>query len=118
MKNSHSEEHGSVWLYEPRKAYQSAAIIASQSLKGSMNKRVHGFDGAKSVNGRKRHLAIATLGLLLVIVVGAADVAEREGARKLFAKLAQGFERLKLIWADAGQQRLCSLGEEELCLAT
>jgi putative transposase len=88
-------------VQEGREPTPSAAIIDSQSVKSSMNKGVHGYDGAKSVNGRKRHLAVDTLGLLLVVVVTAADVAERERAKKLFAKLAQGFKRLKLIWADA-----------------
>ncbi len=91
-------------VQEGKASTPSAAIIDSQSVKGSMNKGVQGFDGAKNIKGRKRHLAVDTLGLLLVVVVTAADVAEREGARKLFAKLAQGYKRLKLIWADAGYQ--------------
>ena len=86
-----------------RERTPSAAIIDSQTVKASLNKGEHGYDGAKNIKGRKRHAAVDTLGLLLVVVVSAANVAERAGAKVLFEKL-RVYPRLKLIWADGGYQ--------------
>ena len=52
--------------------------------------------------GRKRHIVVDTLGLLLTVMVHAADVQDRDGARLVFERLNGRFPRLKLIWADAG----------------
>src|SRR5690348_8339652 len=67
-----------------------------------------GYDGAKKVNGRKRHLLVDTLGLILAVLVHGADVGEREGAswllRGVLAARQAGigcFKRLKHLWLDA-----------------
>lgn len=54
------------------------------------------------MTGRKRHLVVDTLGLLLAVVVHAADIQDRDGAKLVLAKLKDRFRRLQLIWADAG----------------
>ena len=54
------------------------------------------------VKGRKRHLLVDTIGLVLMVIVTAANVPEREGARLLFKKVKDLFPRLKLIWVDGG----------------
>ena len=54
------------------------------------------------MTGRKRHLVVDSLGLLLAVVVHAADIQDRDGAKLVLAKLKGRFRRLKLIWADAG----------------
>jgi len=54
------------------------------------------------VTGRKRHLVVDSLGLLLAVVVHAADIQDRDGAKLVLTKLKERFRRLKLIWADAG----------------
>jgi putative transposase len=54
------------------------------------------------VTGRKRHLVVDTLGLLLAVVVHAANVQDRDGARLVLGKLAGRFARLRLLWADGG----------------
>ena len=54
------------------------------------------------VKGRKRHLLVDTIGLVLMVIVTAAKVPEREGARLLFKKVKDLFPRLKLIWVDGG----------------
>jgi putative transposase len=54
------------------------------------------------VNGRKRHLVVDTLGLLLAVVVHAADIQDRDGAKLVLAQLLGRFPRLQLIWADGG----------------
>lgn len=63
-----------------------------------------GFDANKKVKGRKRHV-VDTLGLIILVVVSAANVPEREGARLVFTKLHQireQFPRLVRIWVDGG----------------
>lgn len=65
---------------------------------------LRGFDGGKLITGRKRHLLVDTLGLLLIVVVHAASVQDRDGA-KLVCQAVRGlFPRLQLIWADAAYQ--------------
>jgi len=54
------------------------------------------------VTGRKRHLVVDTLGLLLAVVVHPADVQDRDGARLVLAGLEGRFPRLVLVWADGG----------------
>lgn len=56
----------------------------------------------KRVNGRKRHIAVDTLGLLLIVLVTMASVQDRDGARPLLARLHQIHHRISYIWADGG----------------
>ena len=54
------------------------------------------------MTGRKRHILVDTLGLLLVVVVHAADIQESEGAKLVLGRALGRFPRLRLIWADQG----------------
>ena len=54
------------------------------------------------MTGRKRHLAVDTLGLVLAVAVHAANVQDRDGAKLVLAKLVGRFPRLGVIWADGG----------------
>jgi len=67
----------------------TAAIIDSQSVKAaaSVPAASRGFDGGKKVNGRKRHIALDTLGLLLTVLITAASVTDREAGRTLLERL-------------------------------
>jgi putative transposase len=86
-----------------RAAQASAAILDSQSVKTSDCARESvGFDGGKKVKGRKRHILVDTLGLLMVVVVHAASVSETAGARLVLAELRKAWWRLRLIWLDGG----------------
>jgi putative transposase len=81
----------------------SAAIIDSQSVRGAetVARTQRGYDAAKKINGRKRHLAVDTSGLLLVVLVTAASVQDRDAARLLLTALRTCFTTVTLVWADA-----------------
>jgi putative transposase len=63
-------------------------------------KRSRGFDVHQQVNGRKRHILADTPGLILAVVVTAASVQDRDGARSVPEVLRHQFPRVRLIWAD------------------
>ncbi len=80
----------------------SAAILDSQSVKATEVTESRGYDAGKKVNGRKRHVLVDTLGLVLTVVVLTANIQDREGARTLLEKVKGQFPRLQKIWADGG----------------
>ena len=61
-----------------------------------------GYDAAKKVNGRKRHIVVDTMGLILAVVVHPASWQDRVAGREVLSKLVGIFRRLEVIWADAG----------------
>jgi transposase len=87
-----------------RDVQPSAAIVDSQSVKGAdtVGAASRGFDSGKKINGRKRHIAVDVEGFLLAVVVTAASVGDRMGAKLLVIALLNSCTRLKLIWADSG----------------
>lgn len=86
-----------------RRPAPTAAVIDSQSVKAAdtVARDSRGYDAGKKINGRKRHIAVDVMGLIFSIVVTAASVQNRDGARPLLRKLAAGYRTVTLAWAKA-----------------
>jgi len=88
-----------------RKKHPSLAIMDSQSTKTTEVGGEHGYDGAKKVNGRKRHILVDTMGNLLKVLVHAANIGERAGAEQLLLKVSDKlWQCLEKILADGGYE--------------
>ena len=90
--------------HQGRAAQPSACIVDSQMVKAAdtVSKKTSGYHGGKKVTGRGRHLAVDCEGWLLALVVTAASVSDKAGAKLLLIKLYDAFSTLKIMWADSG----------------
>lgn len=93
-----------VRVHEGRNPAPTAAVIDSQSVRGAdtVPTASRGYDAGKKVNGRKRHLAVDTGGLLLTVVVTIAGIQDRDAAHRLLTALTGRFSTISLVWADGG----------------
>ena len=100
----HDDLRERVRLAAGRGRQPTAAIIDSQSVKGSemVARAGRGYDAGKKINGTKRHLAVDTIGLLLAVLVTAASMQDRDAARPLLWNLRRAFPSIRLAWADGG----------------
>ncbi len=105
---------------EGRNTEPSAAIIDSQSVKAaaSVPAASRGFDAGNNINGRKRHVIVDCLGLLLMVLVTPANVTDRQAACGMLPHLRARYRRIRLLWADGGYSgRLVDWAREHLRLA-
>ena len=93
---------------EKRDVNPTAVIIDSQSVKTSPQGGPKGFDAGKKVKGRKRHLAVDVLGLLLAVVVQPANVQDRDGAHPVVARAVEKYPTLKKLYVDSGYSGRCA----------
>lgn len=84
-----------------KKKAPSAAVIDSQSVKVAEQPGERGYDAGKKINGRKRHLLVDTLGLVLSVVVHSAGLQDRDGAKLLLPALLN-FGWVRKVFADGG----------------
>jgi transposase len=97
----------------------SASVVDAQSVKGAdtVGADSRGFDAAKKVNGRKRHIVVDTLGLLLIVMVTAANVQDRDGGRRLVERLRFVMPSVAHIWADGATSADWSPTQVRCCAA-
>jgi transposase len=89
---------------ECRHRQPTAALVDSQSIRAAetVGRPSRGYDAGKKVNGRKRHIAVDTCGLLLAILVTGAQVQDHDAARPLLWALRACLPTIRLVWADSG----------------
>jgi len=92
------------WLRktEERKVAPTAAIVDSQSVKTPDQAGERGYDAGKKIKGRKRHLAVDSLGLILAMKITSAAIQDRDAAKSLITLMMSMYQRVQVIWADGG----------------
>lgn len=85
-----------------KRSRPTAAILDSQSVKSDGHGGPVGYDAGKQIKGRKRHLLVDTLGLVLGVTVTPANTTERDGAQLLLGRVLGWFTWLRILWVDGG----------------
>ena len=106
LKALHDALRERVRVKESRGAEPSAGIVDSQSVKGAdtVPAASRGFDAGKRINGRKRHIVVDTIGLMLVVMVTAASVQDRNGGEGILERLHRALGSVRHVFADGGYQ--------------
>ena len=114
----HDRLREKVRMQTGKKSTPTVAIVDSQSIRTSEGGAERGYDAGKKITGRKRHLAVDTLGLILTVVIHSATLQDQAGAKSVLKKLNEQFCRLKVIFGDSayGRQRTSRLDQGKLRL--
>ena len=94
----------SVRVKANRNKRPTAALMDSQTVKTTGVCEQQGYDGHKRIKGRKRHIAVDVLGLLLMVIVHSAGLQDRAGARLLIPEVMKRFPSIERFWADGGYE--------------
>lgn len=99
----HEQLVESVRKQQKRNAQPTVGIIDSQSVKTTLVAgEARGFDAGKKVKGRKRHIIVDTLGLVLAVVVHSASIQDRHGADEVIRCMKESWCRIVKVFADGG----------------
>ena len=99
--------HQKLRVQEGREPTPSAGSVDSQTIKSTELGGVHGYDGGKKVNGRKRHVFVDVMGFVLAVIITAANIDDGVAATMLFKKITQEqCPRLEVIWGDSKYHNL------------
>lgn len=104
-QRAHDTLREQVRVQEGKESQPTAGVIDSQSVKTTEIGGEKGYDAGKKVNGRKRHIVVDTLGLVLAVVVHPADQQDQDGACLVLYKLWERIRTLKVIFGDSAYGR-------------
>jgi transposase len=93
---------------EGRTAEPTAAVLDAQSSRHSPQGGTSGFDAGKKVKGRKRHVLVDTLGLVLAVSITAASIQDRDGAHPVMAAGMEKYPSLQTVFVDTGYAGRCA----------
>lgn len=93
---------------EGRTEEPTAMVLDAQSTRSSPQGGEHGYDAGKKVRGRKRHLVVDTLGLVLAVSVTAASVQDRDGAHPVIGATMAKYPNIETLFVDSGYAGQCA----------